>query len=316
MRSVEIRHDVLLGPARATMEFAIHLAFFARDASGDLDGLRLRRRYGTSGLLQDPPDTVQALPEAIYGGFLYNQFGHFILEGLARYWFLRAQPDRMVVFHSRQRRFLPWQAEILGLLGLAPERLTLVNDGLRIGRLEIPAAGFEIGVRADADHIRGLGVFRPPPRGAAEEQARLWLSRSALGPGSNGYIENEDRLEAALESTGWRIFRPEAHPVAEQLRVLGSAREIAGLEGSAFHALALLERCDGAVSIIPRGPRLAHEFGTLLEAKGIRFRVPQAEFTVLGGKHRRTSFRLENAAALAAQLEADSAFGQEARCGA
>lgn len=56
-------------------------------------GAALRR--ATSGNIWSEPDHAAEVLEAtaVYGGILLPHFGHFLLETLARYWFLRHVPD-------------------------------------------------------------------------------------------------------------------------------------------------------------------------------------------------------------------------------
>jgi len=56
----------------------------------------------------------------IYAGVLWDHYGHFLLEALARAWALAAVPGVPLLWHRRvvHARLAPWQAEILDLLGL------------------------------------------------------------------------------------------------------------------------------------------------------------------------------------------------------
>jgi hypothetical protein len=86
---------------------------------------------------------------------------------------------------------------------------------------------------------------------APEGPERLYVSRSALGPGRGGLI-GEDRLEACLAAEGYEVFHPEQHDLATQIARYKAARQIVAAEGSALHLFAFVARGDQDVAVIVR----------------------------------------------------------------
>ncbi|MGI3784641.1 MAG: glycosyltransferase 61 family protein [Janthinobacterium lividum] len=207
-----------------------------------VDGTVLDRRSGEQGapVPRDlyAPVTGPAEPEAIYAGPLYYHFGHFLLESLARTWYAQRHPEVPLVWagqHSWQGfTMAPWQSEILELLGLTNPTRILV-DPTRFDLLHVPDIGYRYDDRFHPEHAAFLGRYQGPDQVPG---SRLWLSRTKID--SEVRDLNGGATERWLTKEGWRIIHPEGVSVREQLDALGAAENVAGEEGSAFHAIVLL----------------------------------------------------------------------------
>ena len=186
------------------------------------------------------PEVVDSeVPEAIYAGPLYFHFGHFLLESLARAWYARRHPQLTLAWagqHDWQDLTLaPWQLEILEILEL-PNPTSIVADPTRVELLHVPDIGYRYDDRFHPEHAEFLGHYPGPGQVPGQ---RLWLSRSK--------VENEARdvnagaTERRLVEAGWTVAHPESLSIRDQLDHLARAETVAGEEGSAFHALVLLQ---------------------------------------------------------------------------
>ncbi|WP_137125365.1 glycosyltransferase 61 family protein [Roseomonas sp. HF4] len=196
--------------------------------------------------LEDPDDLRL---RCAYGGVLFGHFGHFLIESLSRFWWLKSNPAMPVLWHAVVPRVLPWQQEIFGLLGMAGVSMHLIARPLKVAQLVVPELGFVIQNQVSDAQARALGVV---PFGRPDPSRRIWLSRSAL-PGRGGLTPVLERcLEERLRELGWHVLHPEALAVAEQLDALKGARTIAGIEGSAFHLLLLGRDIESQIRIVRR----------------------------------------------------------------
>jgi capsular polysaccharide biosynthesis protein len=187
---------------------------------------------------------------ALYAGFLYDHYGHFLLESLARLWPPGLGCDVPVVWIAGwTETFTPWMTDVLDLLGVAPDRRIVTNGSgaLEVGELIMPDPGFEFGRFMHPWLARRLARY-PPAHGSA--RTHVWLSRVHRMPNSG--LDEELEVEAELRARGWMILRPEEHSVRDQLALLASAVHVAGVEGSAFHTLCLLQEFGGAVDLFTR----------------------------------------------------------------
>lgn len=258
---------------------------FDRDGE-PVDFARLRREWPRSRTI-NPTGSAGSPAERregtfIYGGVLINQFGHFLLETLARCWAWRTRGAAPVVFHCERPVLLPWQAEVLAAFGLPPAEIVFVTRSIAFERLVVPQPGYVISSFFHADHMRTLAFAPSRPVSGR----KLWISRRRLGEGALGTFENEPDLEALLQERGWTILHPQEHPFAEQIRCFAGAERIAGIEGSALHSIIHLRDFRGAVSIVPRTPagRLnSRNYGLIATTKGIRQRVYRGPIAQVSG---------------------------------
>lgn len=215
--------------------------------------------------------------EFIFGGYLMRQFGHFLLESLARLVLANERPDLPVIW-IRQNGLRPFQADALALLGVGNEHV-FVRTPSDVDVLLVPDAGFEIAEKFTSEHARFLGCVAPPSSPAG---GKLWLSRSALAPDLSHVVE-EAEIEAELARAGWTIYHPEQHGLREQLAALNNADEIAGFIGSAFHSLVLLETVHATVTIFGTNQRRNATYRTIAATKNFKQREVDLEFATVGG---------------------------------
>ena len=196
----------------------------------------------------DPGEPVAHLDAAVYGGLLFDHFGHFLLESTARLWPRDLDPEVPVVWIAGWTDTLaPWMHEVLDEMGVGARRLVVDASGpVGVDELLVADAGFEFGRWMHPWFAAAL-ASRPAHPGAGDH---VWLSRSDRVPHSG--LDEEVELEQRLAAEGWTVVHPERLSVHEQLDVLAGAVHVAGLEGSAFHALCLVRGSTAAVDLFTR----------------------------------------------------------------
>lgn len=202
----------------------------------------------------------------LWGGVLFNHFGHFLVESLARFWALdRIDDVRGIVFIPKrprqQRNLLAFQAEVLDCFDRALE-VRMVSEPTSVEELVIPGQG--LGLGPTEDDAGSISSGTPEMRSymhdhfakAIEEDGGglLYVSRSRLGLVTSGLL-GEDRLEVLLSAEGYEIFHPETVDVATQVARYKAARKIVFSDGSAAHLFAFVGRADQSVAYICRRSR-------------------------------------------------------------
>ena len=203
------------------------------------------RPGATEATLADPG---RHLPEAVFAGWYEDHYGHFLLESVARLWPTDLDPSVPIVWITDRPELRPWAHEILSFMGIANE-IVLVERStapLTVDRLVVPDAALHFRRWVHPAFVARLACRPATP----EPDCRIWLSRrSSARP--DRLVEEAD-IERGLADLGWTIVLPETLGVAQQLDLLARAAHVAGIEGSAFHGLLLLDGFTGSIDIVNR----------------------------------------------------------------
>ncbi len=248
-----------------------------------------------------PAPTSLVDEPCIYGGMILHQYGHFLVETLARYADLLGS-GRTIVWHAPPSvpKLSDWGRSIFSLLGL-PTPAVVIVEPTRFGDLIVPEPQSVLFVRFESSLAEALGVraFGKPTRGR-----QVWLSRAGLPP-DRAKVAGEEELEDLLRERGWRVLRPEAVSVPEQLDAMSGAETIAGFEGSAFHSLLLLADVGARILIVPRdnSGAIFKTYRHVGEAKGlVQFGVA-AKVSLLEHRRRKSLTSLDDPQQLAERLD-------------
>jgi Glycosyltransferase 61 len=222
-------------------------------------------RTGPLALAAACPDPVPlALRKGrwLFGGIGFLHFGHALIFSTARLWaldLLQDPPDGILFFdrsttgETRSGCGRNLQA-ILALLGISLPVVTVSRDE-RVEELLIP----EQGVSTSAALFAATEPYRrfvrhrlaPPPGRPAMDN--IYISRAKLGPARPGLMF-EDRIEALMAASGYRIFHPQRASLADQVALYHGAGRLVAVDGSALHLAAFALPGTARVSILARRP--------------------------------------------------------------
>ncbi|MEM7488277.1 MAG: glycosyltransferase 61 family protein, partial [Pseudomonadota bacterium] len=229
-------------------------------AEGAYVPLAETRRHGATLTLAPPmPDELRARLSGtwLWGGTLYDHFGHFLIESQARLWQIHACgiPCQGIVFVPKRPRRTGgarhFQADVLAAWGIDAE-VQLATRPTSVERLIVTPQGIGLGARIAGtpemrrtawDHF-GIGI-------APDGPDRLYVSRSRLAP-EHGAILLEPEIEAALAVDGYTAFHPQDHDIPTQIARYKAARQIIICDGSPAHLFAYLARPSQQVGYLPR----------------------------------------------------------------
>jgi capsular polysaccharide biosynthesis protein len=213
--------------------------------------------HGTPGKFRLRVDVadVPTLPGIHYfAGAAFGHFGHFILEGLSRWWLLALLPAslraqlRFVLYDDRP--LPPWQLELLQCLGVAPDRLLHLTQPMRFERLLVPSTAYHLhrGIAsAHGDTWERIAAAFDRGRGGPE---RVYLSRSHHR--SNRVLLNEPDVERHFQARGFTVLHPQELSIAQQLAAVRHAKLIAGSAGSAMYLSAFARPGARKLIVSPR----------------------------------------------------------------
>ncbi|MFN4017721.1 MAG: glycosyltransferase family 61 protein [Reyranella sp.] len=220
----------------------------------ELDALtqdRLSRRVNAPVMDQKRLDDADRLYDTcIYLGRWSPRFGPFLLESLARAWYLiKADRSIPVIFHGwSDRPAVPsFASAVLAALHVQPSRIKIVaNRDLRVRSLILPRAQFWPGIKASPgmcvafDHVREKMLQGRSAKARTPE--KVYFSRRGLdeapAPGrARSVIVNEEEAETVFRTAGYEILQPELLPMEQQVAIVANATHVAGASGSALHLM-------------------------------------------------------------------------------
>lgn len=213
----------------------------------------------------DRPDTAKKLKGRwLWGGVLWKNFGHFLVESTARLWaadyrfdgilFVPKSPSNGETLATFQQAFVDQ------LVPIMPIRVA--TEPLQVESLTVPGQGFglggiTVGTNAFRQAFRSRFAIGLKPEGPE----KIYLSRSALGLGKGGIL-GEERLEELLVANGYEIFHPQQHDLPTQLARYKAAKQVIAADGSALHLFAFVARADQRVAMISRRLSTANDLLT------------------------------------------------------
>jgi len=201
----------------------------------------------------------------MWAGPYFAHFGHMLAESLHRLWAAVHFPElshARIVFQAMPgavRR--PWFDFMLKLVGIAPERVILIDRETRFEALHVPAQGRALGgalLLPDYLSLFPLAPIALPP----EAPKRLYVSRSRYT--HSGVYLGESLIEEVLAQAGFAIVHPQDLPLADFAGMLRAADTIIFAEGSAIHNLELTGPVDARVMVVGRRDGMRRKFEAIV----------------------------------------------------
>ncbi len=221
----------------------LHKCLFAQDGRRvDESCLRRRGQATLEGPEQIAPiEGLRTLDQSlIYAGWLFRHFGHFLTEGIARYWYGVGDESRPMLSHPFWR-WSPMSMYIdrfFAAIEFPHERLVTFLEPVRLREVTIPHPSITLGFGAfEAHRLIPEGVAAGVLGGTASRTSQpLYLSRRSVGR-SKRRIVNEHLLEERLLARGYKVVQPEKLSLDDQIRLINEHETIVGTLGSAFHGI-------------------------------------------------------------------------------
>lgn len=187
----------------------------------------------------------------VYLGLVIMHHGHLLTEFLSRMWIdprwfgddarflVQARPEHRQCWREERGWSCATMREIMRAFGLSPERLEFVERDAVYETVYAPTP-LNAYPQASRPEVSGLYArlarhYRTafPDVEVPDVGPRVYLSRRLLPEDRRSY-SNEAELERIFADRGFSVVHPQQHPVAAQIRMMRTARIIAGGEGSAF----------------------------------------------------------------------------------
>lgn len=220
-----------------------------------------------------PPENAEYLPGShLFGGLLFNHFGHAFTESTTRLYALKSLLGEVesILFtgttpsHKEANKHA---ASILNALGIEiPYRI--VHQPTKVERLFVPEQLGGLGPRSKGHPELHRFFADACEKIPAEGPEKLFISRAHYMMRRGGILA-EPVLERNFLDQGFTLFSPERSSLQTQIARYRAAKVVVGLDSSAFHIASatcnhdlqpviVLRRHHGAVDI---GPQLSAFLG-------------------------------------------------------
>lgn len=195
--------------------------------------------------------------KVVYCGYMINQWGHFLIEGVCRLWYFLERDetiDKYIFFlcEEEKREIRGNYREFLELLGIW-DKVEFINRPMTFREVLVP----ELALKCNTYYSPKLREMfdtvaenvTPNPSWAPLE--KIYYSRSQFAKGipfEFGY----DLLDDFFARNGYTILYPEKVPLGQMIFYIRNARVVASLSGSLPHnmffakngqTVEILERC-------------------------------------------------------------------------
>jgi len=167
--------------------------------------------------------------EVIFGGILIHMFGHTLIEGFSRLWYVIKNKDdkRKIVFlklHENAKDF-----GFLKLLNLE-DRVEIIEKPIKFRKVIVPEESFHAytGYHKEWTLIYDEIMKNIKPK----SYKKIYLTRTAL---EKKDCINEEYFEQFYKNMGYEVISPEKYPIEEQIAFFKGAKEVACTVGTLSH---------------------------------------------------------------------------------
>jgi len=207
----------------------------------------------------------------MYGGILYDHFGHVLSESVQRLWCWRHivnEVEGIIFLTSGPREisgFGNYLSELFDLWNIDRNKIKIVREVTDVECLYLPKPGGSIGSPQEEWYETELQALTNPSQYKDSEfPEKIVFSRKNFL--TSGKIIGFLSIERLLEDEGYKIISPEDCSLTEQIKLIVNASNIVWEEGSNIHVLDILPRQDLDAFVFKRRRGLA-TFDVVLNRK-------------------------------------------------
>lgn len=228
LKSVEIPEGTILPKKRGTFDGTGVL-----DAGGKIVPYSERGFDGDS--FEIPEKTAFSDEEVIYGGVMFEHWGHFLTETTARlYHFLNRNPEKRRIAFAAAHETMPKVCrDFFSLSGVSEDRIIFVCEPCRFKKVIVPEASFSLFKKEFSPlFLAPFDIVRNAVKPAGYEKIYLTKRKWA---GLDFQCFGEKELEDVFKRNGYQVFSPEKLSLKQQIALIAGAEEIVTTNGTLAH---------------------------------------------------------------------------------
>lgn len=175
----------------------------------------------------------------IYGGIIFDVFGHCITETLCRLWYLlECGEDIPIVFLSKNLKYIVPQYfyAMMELLGIDKKRIIILKEITQYREIIIPDQALVMfqGFNSKLSNVYKAIVQNAMKKYSGKIFKKVYLSRNKF---DRGDCINEKWFEHFYAERGFEIIYPETMTLVEQVAIVSQADQIVCTGGTLSHLL-------------------------------------------------------------------------------
>jgi hypothetical protein len=194
-------------------------------------------RYGRECVLNGHPSEITPVrrekEKAIFGGYIFFHYGHFILESTARLWARQFFPVEKYVFIAQENaKLYQQQIDCLKIFG---NYEIIYDQAICYEDLIIPQPSFLMGKPIESkgalDYLRFKAL---DIKSDIFSGKKIYLSRGKI---NKRKCINEKDFDNRLNELGFLTVYPEEMSFYDQINIFNNAQLVVGMLGSSWHTL-------------------------------------------------------------------------------
>lgn len=180
-------------------------------------------------------ELAESQETVIYGGMASYHFGHFLVESMARLWYLLNEKgtQKKIVFITNGKPG-DWFRNFMELLGINWERVIIIRQPMRFASVIVPEESVHSWGHFFTDEYRQI-YARLREQAKPSRHKKLYLTHRAF----KGQIKccNEKYFEDYFAAKGFLVVSPEKYSLPEQIALLKGADEVACMVSTLSHLI-------------------------------------------------------------------------------
>ncbi len=198
-----------------------------------------------SATVRDIPDKalldgyeIKDLPQyrdeiVIYGGILYEFYGHVLLETSTRLWYyFKHNPHNYRVVFDVVPRARGKFKEFFELWDIPYDNNTFITEPTQYKKVIIPEQSSVYATSWHKDFVVPFEYMKSKVE--AEKHDKIYFTRTKL---LRNPVWGEEQIEKIFASNGFKVFAPEQLTLRKQIALMKGCQEFASLNGSLNHNL-------------------------------------------------------------------------------
>ena len=197
------------------------------------------RVYGQYAICEEEIEFINE--NVVYANFFYKHWGHFIIEIIARLWYLLDESRKKklkVVFttelNDNNIAIDGNYKEFLNLFGILDENILLINKPTKFKKVVVPECSIYPGKYYTKEYKEILKKVSDNVSTANNIPPKIYLSRSNFKKARKKEI-GEKEIEKFFNKNGFYSISPEKLTLTEQIQFYRDSKELACFNGTLSH---------------------------------------------------------------------------------